>query len=315
MTGDLKIRAARTTLLQKIKRSGASYAMVAPFMLLFIVFMVVPVLMAVIYSFSNYNVMEAPRFFSFRHLFDNYLRLFLDDEVFMISLKNTMLFAVITGPVSYVACLLIAWFVNDLKPKLRAAATLFFYAPSLSFNVYFMWKYVFASDANGFLNSTLMRLGFISDAFPWLNDTRTTLMVVIIVQLWMSLGTAFLAFIAGLQGIDRSLYEAGMIDGVKNRWQELYHITLPSMKEQLLFGAVMQITGSFAVGAISGEIVGKPSPLYSAHTVIMHMEDVALTPRFEMGYACAIAVVLFAITLSINQLIRYLLNRKSDRTL
>ena len=284
--------------------------MVAPFMLLFIGFMIVPVVIAIVYSFSTYNVMEPPRFFNLSHLFDNYLRLFLDDEVFQISLRNTFMFAIITGPVSYVACLLIAWFVNDLKPKMRAAATLFFYAPSLAFNVNFMWRYVFASDSRGVLNTWLMQLGFINEPVLWLNDTRTTLMVVIVVQLWMSLGTAFLAFIAGLQGIDRSLYEAGAIDGVKNRWQELYHITLPSMKEQLLFGAVMQITGSFAVGAISADIVGRPSPLYSAHTIVMHMEDVALAPRFEMGYACAVAVVLFTITLSLNQLVRYLLQRR-----
>ena len=283
--------------------------MVAPFMLFFIIFMVVPVFMAVVYSFSSYNVMQPPRFFSLAHLFDNYLRLFLDDEVFQISLRNTFLFAVVTGPFSYTACLLIAWFVNDLRPKARAAATLCFYAPSLSFNVYFMWKYIFASDANGLLNTFLMRAGFISEPVLWMHDTRTTLLVVIVVQLWMSLGTAFLAFIAGLQGIDRNLYEAGAIDGVRNRWQELYHITLPSMKEQLLFGAVMQITGSFAVGAISAELIGRPSPLYSAHTIVMHMEDVALNPRFEMGYACAIAVVLFTITLSVNQLIRYFLQR------
>jgi multiple sugar transport system permease protein len=157
-----------------------------------------------------------------------------------------------------------------------------------------------------------MQFGFIKEPVLWLSDTRYTLTIVIIVQLWMSLGTSFLAFIAGLQGVDRNLYEAGAIDGVKNRWQELYHITIPSMKEQLLFGAVMQITGSFGVGGISAELIGRPSPLYSAHTIVMHMEDYALAPRFEMGYACAIAAILFTITLSANQLVKYLLQRKSS---
>jgi multiple sugar transport system permease protein len=301
--------AKRAALWNNIKLHRTSYLMAAPFMLLFIGFMIVPVFMAIVYSFTSYNVMEPARFFPLRSLFDNYLRLFLDDEIFLISMRNTFLFAIVTGPVSYVSCLLIAWFVNDLRPKARSVATLFFYAPSLSFNVYFMWRFVFASDSRGLLNSWLIRLGFINEAVLWLNDTRTTLLVVIIVQLWMSLGTAFLAFIAGLQGIDRHLYEAGAIDGIRNRWQELYHITLPSMKEQLLFGAVMQITGSFAVGAVSAELIGRPSPLYSAHTMTMHMEDVALTPRFEMGYACAIAVVLFTVTLTVNQTVRYFLQR------
>ncbi|MDR1687240.1 MAG: sugar ABC transporter permease [Clostridiales bacterium] len=298
-------------MLGKIKKYRASYLMVAPFFLLFVIFTVVPVFIAIFYSFSSYNVMQPPRFFDLQNFFKNYLDLFLGDEVFIITVKNTFLFAVITGPISYAACLLIAWFVNDLSPRMRAAATLLFYAPSLSANVFFIWKFIFSSDSNGLLNSFLTRLGFTNEPILWLSDTRYTLLVVIIVQLWMSLGTSFLAFIAGLQGVDRNLFEAGAIDGVKNRWQELYHITLPSMKEQLLFGAVMQITGAFAVGGISAELVGRPSPLYSAHTIIMHMEDYALAPRFEMGYACAIAVVLFTVTLGANQLIKYFLQRES----
>jgi len=277
---------------------------------MFFVFTVIPVLTAIVYSLSSYNVMQAPRFFSPANLFDNYLRLFLDDEVFLISLRNTFLFAFITGPVSYIACLLIAWFINDLRPKMRAWATLLFYAPALSANVYFIWQFIFSSDSNGLLNTFLMRFGFIAEPVLWRNDVRYTLMVVIIVQLWLSLGTAFLAFIAGLQGVDKTLYEAGAIDGIRNRWQELYHITLPSMKEQLLFGAVIQITAAFAVGAISAEIIGRPSPLYSAHTLVMHMEDYALAPRFELGYACAIAVVLFSVTLGINHVVRSILLRK-----
>ncbi|MDR2547798.1 MAG: sugar ABC transporter permease [Lachnospiraceae bacterium] len=295
----------------KINKHHTSYLMVAPFMILFIVLTVIPVFIAIFYSFSSYNVMQQPQFFAFRNLFDNYLRLFLDDEVFLIALRNTFVFAFITGPISYVACLLIAWFINDLGPKLRAWATLLFYAPSLSANVYFIWQYIFSSDANGLLNTFLMNFGFISEPVLWRHDPRYTLMVVIIVQLWLSLGTAFLAFIAGLQGVDRQLYEAGAIDGVKNRWQELYFITLPSMKEQLMFGAVIQIAAAFSVGLLSAELIGRPSPLYSAHTLVMHMEDYALAPRFELGYACAIATVLFSITLGINQLVRSLLRRSS----
>jgi len=296
---------------ERFKKQLNSYIMVGPFVILFFVFTVVPVFIAVFYSFSTYNVMQPPKFFGLGNFFDNYLRLFLEDEVFITSLKNTFLFALITGPISYAACLLIAWCINDLSPRLRAVATLLFYAPSLSANVFFIWKFIFSSDANGLLNSLLLRFGFISEPVLWVNDTRYTLMVVIIVQLWLSLGTSFLAFIAGLQGIDRNLYEAGAMDGIRNRWQELYHITLPLMKEQLLFGAVMQITAAFAVGGISAELIGRPSPLYSAHTIVMHMEDYALAPRFEMGYACSIAVVLFSVTLAINQIVKYFLQRGS----
>jgi multiple sugar transport system permease protein len=297
-------------MLSEIKKYRISYLMIAPFVIMFFIFTVVPVFIAVYYSFTSYNVMQSPVFFDLKNLFSNYLRLFLDDEIFIITIRNTFMFALITGPVSYAACLLIAWFINDLGPKLRAIATLLFYAPSLSANVIFIWTYIFSNDSNGLLNTFFLRCGFISEPVLWVSDTRYTLTVVIIVQLWLSLGVSFLAFIAGLQGIDRNLYEAGAIDGVRNRWQELYFITLPSMKEQLLFGAVMQITGAFAVGSISADLIGRPSPLYSAHTIIMHMEDYALAPRFEMGYASAIAVVLFSITLGINQVVKYFLQRK-----
>jgi multiple sugar transport system permease protein len=295
---------------RQMKINRTSYFMMAPFMLLFIAFTVIPVIMAIALSFTYYNVVEPPQFLGLADMFDNYRRLFMDDDVFVVSLRNTLVFAVITGPVSYIAALLIAWAINELNPKVRAFVTLLFYAPSLSSNVYFIWRYIFSADSYGLLNNWMTQLGFIDEPVLWLQDQRYTLMVVIIVQLWMSLGTSFLAFIAGLQGIDKSLYEAGAIDGIRNRWQELYHITLPSMKEQLLFGAVMQISAVFSVSTVSAELVGRPSVLYSAHTLGMHMEDYALAPRYELGYASAIAVVLFGLTLGINQLVRYLLQRK-----
>lgn len=273
-------------------------------MILFFFFTVIPVAVSFFLSFFYFNMLEMPRFVGW----DNYARLFLNDDVFMIALRNTFFFAVITGPVSYVACFIFAWIINELSPKVRAFMTLVFYAPSISGNVFFIWLVIFSGDSYGYLNGFLMQIGILLEPIQWLQDERYVLMIVIIVQLWLSLGTSFLAFIAGLQTIDKSIVEAGAVDGIKNRWQELWFITLPSMRPQLMFGAVMQITAAFAVADIAVALAGFPSVNYSAHTIVTHLMDYG-TIRFEMGYASAIATVLFAIMVGTNKLTQKLLRK------
>lgn len=288
--------------LHEIKKNKMMYVLIAPFMILFTLFTVVPVISSIVLSFTYYNIIQPPKFVGWL----NFKELFLNDDVFLIALKNTFILALITGPLSYFACLLFAWFVNELKPKVRAFATLLFYAPSISGNVFIIWTIIFSGDSYGILNGLLIKFGFLKAPIQWLSDSRYNMFVVIVVSLWLSLGTSFLAFIAGLQTVDKSLYEAGEIDGVKNRWQELYLITIPSMKPQLMFGAVMTIGGSLNVGAVCTALVGFPSPMYSVHTLVLHMQDYG-TLRYEMGYASAIAVVLFAITLTVNAIVKKLL--------
>lgn len=294
-----KTRKPRLGFFAELRKNKVSYLMMLPYMTLFVVLVVLPVAVAIVMSFCYYNVIEPPRFIGW----SNFQQLFLEDDVFLVALKNTLVFAVITGPVSYFMCLLFAWLINELQPKVRAVATLLFYVPSISGNVYYIWKYIFSGDSYGMINGLLMRLGFLREPLLFLADPAYTLPVVIIVQLWMSLGTSFLAFIAGLQCVDKSMLEAGAVDGIRNRFQELYYITLPSMRPQLMFGAVMQITACFGVGAICTALVGFPSPLYSCHTIVLHMEDFG-SLRYEMGYASAIAVVLFIMTVGCNMIIQ-----------
>ena len=289
---------------KEMKRNKAAYIMVAPFMILFTIFTVVPVLLSMLLSFTTFNLLEFPDFI----FMDNYIRLFLDDDVFIIACKNTFIFAAVVGPVSYLMSFLIAWFINELPPKIRAVVTLIFYAPSISGQVYLIWKTLFSSDSYGWVNGTLLNLGYITDPILWFEDEKYVMGLCIVVALWTSLGTAFLSFIAGLQQIDRSLFEAGAVDGVKNRWQELWYITLPSMKPQLMFGAVMAITNSFGFGAVVTDLCGFPSVEYAAHT-IMHCLDDYGGQRFEVGYSSAIAVVLFAVMIGANALVRKLLSK------
>lgn len=294
----------RTGTIREIRKNWQNYALMAPFLILFAIFTLIPILYSVAISFTNFNIFTPPVFVGW----ENYLRMFFDDDVFIIAIRNTMIFALVTGPVSYALCFVFAWLINELRPKLRAVVTLIFYAPVLSGTAFTVWSFIFSSDAYGLLNGLLMNLGVLREPIGWLTDPNYILGVVIFVQLWMSLGTGFLSFIAGLQGVDRTLYEAGLVDGVHNRFQELWYITLPVMKPQLLFGAVMQIVSSFSVADVSIRLAGFPSTQYAAETLVTHIMDYG-TVRFEMGYACALACFLFALMYAANKLVTFALGR------
>lgn len=275
-----------------------------PFFILFLLFTVVPVLGSVVMSFTNFNMMSLPKFVGA----DNYIRLFLQDSIFIKAVGNTFILALILGPGGYILSFVFAWLLNEVGPKIRTLLTFCFYAPSISGNIVVIWQMVFSGDSQGYLNSILYRLGVSSEATLWLKNPETIMPIIIIVSLWSSLGTSFLVFIAGLQGVERSYYEAGAIDGLKNRWQELWYITLPLMKPQLLFSAVMSITGSFGVGGLITSLCGYPTVNYTAHTIMNHLSDYAGT-RFEVGYASAIATVLFAMMYLCNIVIQKLLSK------
>ena len=290
--------------LKEMKRNWAAYLMVAPYMLIFTCFTVIPVVLSIFISFTDFNMLELPNIV----YFDNYIRLFLDDDIFLIAAKNTLIFAAIVGPVSYIMAFMVAWFINELSPKIRALVTLVFYAPSISGQVYLVWATLFSGDAYGWVNAWLLKLGIVTTPIAFFQDADYVMPLCIVVALWTSRGTTFLAFIAGLQGIDKAQFEAGAVDGVRNRWQELYYITLPNMKNQLMFGAIMSITGSFGFGGVVTALCGFPSVDYAAHTIVHHLDDYG-GMRFETGYASAIAVVLFVVMIGSNMLVKKMISK------
>ena len=292
---------------EEMKNNKTAYFMLAPFFLLFLIFTVLPVFLSMFLSLTNFNMLEMPEMVGG----SNFTRLFLDDDIFLLACQNTLIFAAITGPVSYLLSLLIAWFINELPPKIRAVVTLVFYAPSISGQVYLIWKTLFSSDSYGWVNATLIDLGIISEPILWFENAEYVMPLCIVVALWTSLGTAFLSFIAGFQTIDRSMYEAAAVDGIKNRWQELWYITLPTMRPQLMFGAVLAITNSFGFGAVVDALCGFPSVDYAAHTIMHHLNDYG-GQRYEVGYASAIAVVLFVIMFSSNIIIKKALSKVGE---
>ena len=290
--------------IKKAKLAWRCYLFLAPFAIIFTMFSIIPVVSSIYYSFTYYNILEPARFLGI----DNYLSLILQDDVFLTGVKNTFMIAIITGPIGYLASFLFAWLINELPRMVRAVAVVIFYAPSICTSVFVIFSVIFRGDTYGTVNALLMEIGIIDQPLVFLLDPRYMLPVCMIVILWMSLGTGFLSFVAGLQGVDRAQIEAGLVDGIKNRWQELWYITLPSMKPMLMFGAVMTITSSFSVGDVTRVLCGYPSTDYAARTVVTHLFDYGYS-RFEMGYASAIATVLFLVMILCNKAIQSMLRR------
>jgi len=279
------------------------YILLAPFLILFFLFTVLPVLSSMVLSFFNYDMISSPKFTGLM----NYLRMVNSDEVFSKAVVNTLKFAVVTGPLSFLLAYLLAWFINEFTPLVRIILTFLFYAPALIGNTLFIWQVAFSADAYGYANSFLMTLGFIQEPISWFKNPEYNMAILMVIQLWTSMGISFLADIAGLQNINPELYEAGAIDGIPNRWYELWYITLPGMKDILLFGAVMQIQATFSIGAMISALAGYPSVNNSVDTIVTHLLDVG-TVRYEMGYAAAISVFLFVMMLITRVLVGKILD-------
>lgn len=277
----------------KRENNKNGYLFMAPYALTFMIFILVPVILAFVLSFTNFNAIQWPSWVGFL----NYITLLTSDEVFMqYVLPNTVVYAIVVGIGGYVLSFVLAWALCNLTKVPRTIFALILYSPSMTTGVAMtvMWKVIFSGDQTGLLNSWLMSLGIINEPIIWLVSTQYLLPIVIIIGLWSSMGIGFLSMIAGILNSDESLYEAAAIDGIKNRFQEMIYITIPGMKPQMLFAAVMAIVGAFQNGLISTLLTGNPSPGYAAQLIVNHIEDYGFL-RYEMGYAAAVSVVLLII--------------------
>ncbi|MBQ8684139.1 MAG: sugar ABC transporter permease [Clostridia bacterium] len=285
------------------KRGRVGYAFLAPFLLLFTVFTILPIIIGLGLSFTNYNMLETPQWVGIT----NYRQLILDDDVFITSLRNTLTFAVVVGPVGYIASFLLAWVINNLKGKNFFALAV--YTPSITSAIAMttVWGYFFSSDKYGWVNHILMSVGLISEPILWNQSDQTIMPVIIFISIWMGMGTGFLTFLAGFQNLSKEQLEAGRIDGLNDPVSELWYIIVPQMKPQLLFGAIMSIVNSFGVFDVAVQFAGLPSPNYAGHTVVAHLYDYAFI-RFQMGYASAVSMMLFLMTFFIGRIITKLLH-------
>ena len=283
----------RTKISRRENSNKAGYLFVFPYALLFTIFILTPVILAIVLSFTNFNTIQFPQFVGFL----NYINLITGDEVFMqYVLPNTVTYAIIVGVGGYALAFLMAWALANLPKVPRTICALILYSPTMTTGVAMtvLWKIMFTGDQTGYFNSWLMDLGVINEPIIWLVSADYLLPIVIIIGLWSSMGVGFLSILAGILNTDESLYEAAAIDGVKNRFQEMFYVTIPSMKPQMLFAAVMQIVGAFQNGQIASMLAGNPTPGYAAQLIVNHIEDYGFI-RYEMGYAAAVSVALLLI--------------------
>lgn len=277
-------------------KEGSAYGFLSLYALLFILFIVLPVLAAFLLSFTFFDTIQPPRLIGL----DNYITLLTQDDTFMkYVLPNTIQFAVIVGPGGYALAFLLAWMLAQLPRTPRTIFALILYSPSMTAGVAMVvvWRTLFSGDQTGYLNSFLMGLGLVAEPIQWLQSPQYLMPIMIIVTLWGSMGIGFLAMLAGILEINPELYEAAALDGLSSRWQEIFFITIPSMKPQMLFGAVMAIVGTFQAGAIGVTLSGSnPTPQYAGQLIVNHVEDYGFL-RYEMGYAAAISVVLLLMVL------------------
>ena len=287
-----------------LNSEATSYLMLSPFLLLFSVFTVMPVLATIVISFTNYNVLQTPDFVGWQ----NYINLFVHDEIFLKALSNTLVYAIITGPLGFILSFIMAWVLNEMGNLTKAILTFIVYVPSLSGSAFVIWQLIFNGDVYGYANSVLMGFGFIDEPIQWLTTEAYILPIIIIVQLWMSMGVGFLALRAGFSSVDGNLYEAAAVDGVKNRFQELFYITIPAMGPHLMTASVLQISSMFANATVSTALMGNPSTNYAGHLIIQHLSDYS-SVRFQRGYASAISVILFIMMIAMNKLVLKLLDK------
>jgi len=263
----------------------------SPYIALFSIFIIVPTVLAILLSFTNFNTIQFPKFVGLK----NYVSLFTTDSVFMqYVLPNTIKFAIIVGPLGYFLAFFLAWMLAQIPRIPRTILSLIIYSPSMTVGVAMqvIWLTVFSGDKSGYLNSFLLRVGLIDQPIQWLQSPKFLFPTMVIVTLWSSMGVGFLAMLAGVLNTDPEVYEAGYIDGISKRWQEIFYITIPLMKPQMLFGAVMSVVSTFQAGYIGVMLSGSnPTPQYSGQLIVNHIEDFGFM-RYEMGYAAAISVVL-----------------------
>lgn len=291
----------RATFKQWFSREGSAYAFLSIYAILFIIFIVIPVLAAVSLSFTFFDAIQTPHFIGL----SNYISLLTQDDIFMrYVLPNTIMFAVIVGPGGYVLAFLLAWVLAQLPNTPRTIFALILYSPSMTAGVAMnvVWKALFSGDQTGYLNSFLMGFGLIREPIQWLQSPEYLMPIMILVTLWSSMGIGFLAMLAGILEINPELYEAAAIDGMSSRLQEIFYITIPSMKPQMLFGAVMALVSTFQAGAIGVTLSGSnPTPQYSGQLIVNHIEDYGFL-RYEMGYAAAVSVVLLLMVLFFSRI-------------
>lgn len=278
------------------RRFNTAYLFIGPYAIIFLIFVVLLILISFLLSFTYYDGVNMPHFVGL----SNYVALFTQDLEFMQSaLPNTIKYALIVGPVGYMLTFFLAWVLAQLPRRFRNVAAIILYSPSLTGSILIsvVWKAMFSGDSRGYINYLLLNWGIINEPLQFLQDKTTIFVIMVFVGLWSSMGIGFLAMLSGILNTNREIYEAAYVDGMKNRFQEIVYITIPSMKPQMMFGAVMAIVGTFNSAGLASALTGaSPTPQLAGWLISDHMQDYAFS-RMEMGYASSLSVVLLMLVL------------------
>lgn len=291
--------AGRSLFFTELRKMMPGYLFILPAVLLISVFVFLPIIASLFLSFTQYNVLQPPKWVGL----NNYYRLIFEDPLFWIAVRNTVLYVAGTVPVCVMISLLLAVWVDSVK--IRFMKYLFrtvYFLPTITAIVAIsvVWKWLYAGGTYGLINFVLMKLGI--PPVDWLTNPHTTLPAIMVMSIWGGVGYNFIIFLAGLQGIPRTIYEAAEIDGASG-FRNFWHITLPLLRPAIVFVVLMSVIGSFQVFdqvyilTQGTEYVG--GVLHSALTIVTYLYERGFE-RFEMGYASAIAYMLFFLVFALT---------------
>ena len=272
-----------------------------PFIVLFLLFIIIPTVVAFVLSFTDFNSIQSPNWVGA----ENYINILTNDDVFAgHALPNTIKFAIIVGVFGYILSFVLAWILAQVPRVPRTIMAAMLYLPSMTGPTMMqnVWQIIFAGDKVGYLNALLLKLDIIQTPIIWLSDSNYIMTIMIVVSLWSCMGIGFLSMLAGILNVNRELYEAAHIDGVSNRLQEVIYVTIPAIKPHMMFGAIMSLVIAFQNANIGGLLSGaNPTPGYGGQLLITHADEHAFV-RYEMGYSAAISVIVLIIIWVISQL-------------
>jgi multiple sugar transport system permease protein len=272
-----------------------------PFIVLFLLFIIIPTVVAFVLSFTDFNSIQSPNWVGA----ENYINILTNDDVFAgHALPNTIKFAIIVGVFGYILSFVLAWILAQVPRVPRTIMAAMLYLPSMTGPTMMqnVWQIIFAGDKVGYLNALLLKLDIIQTPIIWLSDSNYIMTIMIVVSLWSCMGIGFLSMLAGILNVNRELYEAAHIDGVSNRLQEVIYVTIPAIKPHMMFGAIMSIVNAFQNANIGVQLSGaNPTPGYGGQLLITHADEHAFV-RYEMGYSAAISVIVLIIIWVISQL-------------
>ncbi len=283
----------------EMHKNRSAYFMMTPFFVLFIAFTVLPVIGALPTAFTDFKLPGSAAFAGI----ENFRDLFIENELFISALKNTLVSFLITGLGGFVLCIFAAWLISPLGKRLKTVFAVILCLPSFLYGAFAVCGIAFGEGMESPLNSALMCLGIITSPVDWLNSTPASFLLMQLSKLWGTFGISFLVTLAGFDEAhgcceNAELYDAARIDGLSNRFGHLIFVTIPVSAPHLALAAVLQIAAALSPGSV-----------FTTTPANMTLTDYMLTMgagEFDIGMASAVGVLITAFSLLVYFIVRKL---------